>query len=56
MMSTKIWAGTCCVNEVVLPEEKRPICIAASLITFSGRNLAKVGVEGSNPFARSKIS
>jgi hypothetical protein len=33
---------------------KRPIRIMSNLLIFAGRNLAKVGVEGSNPFARSK--
>jgi hypothetical protein len=31
---------------------KRPIRIVSNLLIFSGRNLATVGVEGSNPFAR----
>jgi hypothetical protein len=35
---------------------KRPIRTVSNLVVFSGHNLAKVGVDGSNPFARSKIS
>ena len=31
---------------------KRPIRIVSNLLIFSGRNLATVRVEGSNPFAR----
>ena len=34
---------------------KRPIRIVSNLLIFSGRNLAKVGVEGSNPFDRSNF-
>ena len=34
---------------------KRPIRIVSNLVIFSGRNLAKTGVEGSIPFARSRF-